>query len=197
MSTIRRFVRFVRLTRFAVVALLLSAACVHVPRVAPPPPAFGFHSRVDAGRVVRCVVDEDMTANKCAIVAAAIDKINAAVGFQLMQAPEPMSPAAFMGEVEAGLPVTYVAIDRLPPGVLGLTGVRGRTMIVVYAPFIWADPAMRDSVVLHELLHAVGAGHAEQKGMYGSVERPGWEPGAPTDLTPADVASLRAAYAAG
>lgn len=182
------------LRSFAAVCFLFAVACASVPRVAPPPPAFGFHTRVDAHRPIRCVVDADMTPERCVFVLAAVDKINVAVGFELLQAPQIMRGEEFVEEAPRGLAVTYVAIDKLPPGVLGLTGLRKSTAFVLLAPFIWADPAMRDSVVLHELLHSVGADHAPQRGAWGSVERPAWAPGAPTELTDADVASLRAAY---
>lgn len=148
------------------------------------------------------MIDTDMTHERCDAVVRAVDKIDSAVGFELFQVPTeiPLTDLpAYGGHSE----VVLVGADRLQPGILGLTGYKVTDLqpggwlaaeIIVFDISIWNDPLAADSVVLHELLHAVGAEHAAQEGAWESVMRPGWTPGAPIELTAADLAALRAAY---
>lgn len=177
--------------------LLFATACTAcTARYPAAPPTMGFYATVDAGRPVRCVWDgpQGIDARKCAAVGRALGKINAAVGYQLLVGPFWASADELVAAKPAGA-VTYVVQRPLPAGVLGLTAYATKVAVVVLSPDIWADANETDSVVLHELLHSVGAGHAEQLGNYPSVERPVWQPGAPTELTRGDIAALRAAYA--
>jgi hypothetical protein len=189
------------------IASLSLGACVHVGARPTAPPTFGFHGIVSPGRDVACVIDADMTAARCDDVARAVDKIDSAVGYELLAAPRHIT----MAEVKALKPrdeVIVVGVDSLTDlhdfggVVLGVTraseyhkdtGVMC-LQLIVYSPEIWLDDAMMQSVVLHELLHAVGAEHAAQPGAFLSVEMPAWRPGAPTELTPGDISALRAAY---
>lgn len=176
-------------------ALLLTVlACTA--RYPAAPPTMGFYATVDAGRPVRCVWDgpRGINVRKCAAVGRALGKINAAVGYQLLVGPFWASADELAAAKPAGA-VTYVVQRPLPAGVLGLTAYATKVAVVILSPDIWADANETDSVVLHELLHSVGAGHAEQLGNYPSVERPVWLPSAPTELTRGDIAALRAAYA--
>ena len=179
-------------------ALLALAACSHT---APHPPSFGFHGLIRPHHDVACVIDEEMSVDQCELVAAAVDKINAAVGYELLTRPR----LTTLEESRAAQPETetiYVGVTTLQPGVLGVTYPvlyeKGsgflRLEVVVFDPSIFSDPLAAASVVLHELCHATGAVHAAQQGPYDSVMKPAWQPGAPVELTPNDVAALRAAY---
>lgn len=180
-------------------------ACAHRLPADHGLPAFGFHGYIHAHRAVVCLGDNDMTPERCEDVTRAAAKINAAVGFELLQPPQYV-PMTSMPEYKPESEVILVGVDRLAPGTLGETRVQLyetgdgalRAELIIYAPLIWQDPlanpGMLEGVLLHELTHACGAGHAEQRGVIESVMRPGWRPGAPVDLTANDLAALRAAY---
>lgn len=181
-----------------VLLLFVFAACGHNPA---PPPSFGFHGRIRPHRDVACVLDAEMSVDHCDAVLTAVDKINAAVGYELLSVPRHTG----LDESRAALPereTIYVGVTTLTPGILGVTypvlyekdtGYL-HLEVIVLDPQIFRDNFMRDSVILHELVHAVGADHAAQQSSWDSVLRPAWQPGAPVELTKADIASLRAAY---
>lgn len=138
----------------------------------------------------------------CDQVHTAVDKINSAVGYELLSPPR-HATLVESREAKPDRETIYVGVTALRPGVLGITypvqyeNETGylRLQVIVFDPSIWADPFMAASVVLHELCHAVGGLHAAQKGPFDSVLKPMWQPGAPVELTASDVAALRAAYA--
>lgn len=186
---------------FLLTALVLLTGCAHT----GVPPAFGFHGLVRPNRAVYCIIDADFTSDMCGDVAVAARKINAAVGWPLLNVPLEISFAdtvLFTDKSE----VILVGVDKLGTRILGETRVQlyetgdgfVRAELIIYSPLIWKDPmanpGMLESVVLHELTHAVGAGHAEQHGPFNSVMKPAWAPGAPTELTRNDLAALRSAY---
>jgi hypothetical protein len=187
--------------------LLASCDCAHLSPHGLPgsPPAFGFFARVRAGRQIRCIIDEDLSREQCDEVGRAANKINAAVGFELLGVPVYSDMAAFESSSDLD-EVTWIVGAALPEtdtsAVLGVTmpqkeePVTGymRRLLVAYSPRIWVGRELFESVTLHELLHSVGAAHSEQDGLFASVMKPTWKVGAPTELTPADVDALRAAY---
>lgn len=185
--------------KFAILALFGFVACSHIPA---HPPSFGFHGRVRPHHDVACVVDEEFSVNDCTVVTAAIEKIDAAVGYELLSAPR-ITTLLESRSATTERETIYVGATSMPPGLLGATypvkyeketGYL-RLEVVVFEKAIFGNPFMAASVVLHEFLHAVGAVHAAQTGPWESVMAPAWRPGAPVELTPNDVAALRAAYA--
>jgi hypothetical protein len=188
---------------------VLCAACAHTPG-SNTPPSVGFFARVHAHRVVRCVVDEDFPIEYCSSVSYAIAKINRAVGFELLhlgpvaRLDEAADAWSAMQEDDFADHTTWVmGVKQMPPGVLGVTktntdGIDSAGYMsaefIAFAPSIWAYPEQRESCVLHELFHSVGAGHADESDVWDSDMRAVWVKGAPIGLSPGDVTALRAAY---
>jgi len=184
--------------RYLIFALFLSGCATTTQSV---PPAFGFHGKVKPHRAVVCMIDADMTHERCDDVGRAVNKINEAVGYELLQEPTEI-PLVDIQPVGGHSEVILVGVDVLQRGVLGVTAYKINTALggylaaemVVFDIQIWKDPLAVDAVILHELIHAIGAGHADQESGWESVMRPAYQPGAPINLTPADLAAIRAAY---
>lgn len=182
-------------------ALLSLAACCHAPPAPQKaaPPAFGFSGLVHPHRRVLCV---DLTTAQCAEVAKAVDKIDSAVGFELLRHPEAAKGTDQLDATEA----TLVFNDDEPNAEYwGATAPRSVTqpcwlgiVTINFNPLIWQASDLYEAVVLHELLHSVGGMHAAGDGetVFSSALTPDWRPGRPTELTPEDRAALRAAYPA-
>lgn len=188
-----------RLCASAALAFLSLAACCHAPDARPAaPPAFGFFGLVHPHRQVLCV---DLTHTQCTAVADAVDKIDTAVGFELLRHPQ---AATASDPLSLDAEATVVFNDDAPndeywgatkpqsvhqPCWLGIVSIN-------FNPLIWQSADLYEAVVLHELVHSVGAAHAPGDGetVFGSVEMPGWRPGRPTELTPEDITALQAAY---
>lgn len=194
---------------FFTALLLLSAGCAHTPstQALTPnvPPTFGFAGRVRPHRKVVCIIDKDMTQERCEAVSFAVEKINSAVGFELLKPPS-LGTIEQWEMSETTDEITFVGVDNLleqtEGQALGITkwlayeAATGylRRELVILDPAIFAGQELMESVMLHEMLHSVGASHAEQEGAFTSVLRPTWRPGAPASLSPGDVATLRLAY---
>ena len=184
-------------------ALLLSTIAIGCSHAKPKvPPAFGYHGLIRPHRDIACVLDDEMDAHMCDVVAQAAEKINSAVGYELLSVPRHTT----LVESRAAKPdseIIYVGVTALQPGILGVTypvmyeKETGfiRLEVIVFDPQIWKDPAMAAAVTLHELMHSVGAEHSSQLGPWDSCIKPQWKPGAPIELTPGDLAALRIAYA--
>lgn len=200
-------------------ALLLLANCACHQQTSDgyptTPPAYGFVARIHAHRALHCVIDDDFSAQDCDAVARRARAINAVVGFELLSPPSRMS----FGEAKAEISqdpdhlrdITYVMGEDLDDGTLGLTRfgaphAKGNerpglsvdhylhTELISFLPEIWEHQDAYPHVVIHELLHSVGAEHADQQGAFDSIEVPYWYPDATEEITPADEVALLAAY---
>ena len=190
---------------FVLAYFVLLTACAHV----KIPPSFGFYSKqcVEVRKVV-CLVDADMSADQCkATVVPAIKAINGAIGHPVFEflgtAPMPAKESV-AALIKSGVYVIGGAPD-LPANVLGVTGPANTDaanpgcitrVYTLVSTQIWGIEAeYAQAVVLHEMVHALGAGHATSGAAYRSVETPSvgdksWV----NRLTIFDIAALRAAY---
>jgi hypothetical protein len=154
------------------------------------------------------MVDADFTAEQCrSVVPAAVADIAAAAGRPILvfEGTQPYSASQARDLISRG--VYVIAGAATPPGVLGMTRPEGRdashpqciTQVgTLLSPRIFSDPLLAplaQAVVLHELLHGLGAAHAEPGTAFHSIMTPAIEqPGWASHLTAFDTAALRAAY---
>jgi len=168
-----------------------------------PPPSVGFTGRVRIPRKTFCVFGEpsEMTRETCDLIKDGIAKINHAAGQRLLLDPVEITMEQ-AGVYPQSSENTFFAVHELEGSTLGQTAyplhpradgnIAG--VVVVYDPIIFKDDQMAQAVIVHELFHSVGADHADQNIYVPSCQVPGYSLGVPTDLSPADVVALRAAY---
>ena len=183
---------------FLVLFGLITSCAHHIPAA---PPTSGYFGRIHEGKPVFCVDNskgEGLTTDQCKIVQDAIRKVNAAVGYELFH-----FAGWYQAEKPSDLPddctdLVLVATEALPEPIAGVTipqctdGEYIMGTVILLSPDSWAGHA--DFIFLHELCHAAGLMHAEAEGLYSSVMKPKDQPHKAAELSPGDVASLRAGY---
>lgn len=194
-------------------ALTLAAMCACCAHTHTPmqPPTSGYFGVIHPGKPVQCIMSNEtetgegagLTASQCQVLAEQIQIINKAVGFELLHYAGPVYPRTandLAGKCEDFI---YVGAGSLPGNTIGLTVPRCMQgpyimgEVILLDPFIWDSEAMHGAqpadVVLHELLHAVGLGHADKDGAFASI----MEPHIQRDvhgLQPSDLVTLRTVY---
>jgi hypothetical protein len=129
--------------------------------------------------------------------------INRAVGFELLHYAGWLTLHSSADVPAKCVDLVLVGTSPLPGSAIGMTlprcmqGAYISGTVILLDPFIWDAQAMRgalpEDVVLHELLHALGLGHADKDGAFPSI----MQPSASAELhglQPGDLASLRAVY---
>lgn len=196
-----------------IVLSLLSTCCAHSTKKAPyarsgsDAPAWGAYSyQCVQTREVVCLVDNDFTEQQCNdAVVPAIKAINETAGQPLFHylGARPFDMALGHSLVMGGV---YVIIgSQMQEGILGETRTRFdenpyhphciQAVMTALLPSIWTNPNFARGVVLHEMLHALGAAHADpharyESNMMPSANHPHWK----NAMTPSDAAALRAMY---
>ena len=174
----------------------------------PLPPAFGFAAvQCVPVREVVCVIDVDYTTAAClADVPAAVDTINRAVGHEVMHFAGLISPAGIPHAFETGVLMVAGWASDPAPHALALTGyhVAETGWPCVERPTIVLSPRVARKtdpgpfnptwVIAHELVHALGGGHADAESRFVSRMAPAYDQTMKVPLAPVDVAALRAAY---
>lgn len=194
------------------VALFLLAFSVSCAAHRPQPLTFGFHSvQCVAVREVVCVDDADYPTKTCIRdVSKAIEEVNAAVGHPVFHFKGVIKPEGLDDALTSGvLPVLGFDAPHLPdPRVLALTLPKVRIddqlglpcivqVAIGVSPTIagLAGPSPYSAVYVlaHELVHALGAGHAPD-GFFVSRMEPIYTQGLDHCFTDADKRTLRTVY---
>lgn len=187
--------------------LLLSLmGCTAVPK----PVVFGFAAvQCIKVRSVVCVADADYPAPVCLRdVPEAINEVNKAVGHEVFRFNGIISPLGMTNSVQHGeLPVFGLKQIDLPhPSVLALTVPHAKiinnlpcisTVVIAVGPRIAGleySPFNPVWVLAHELVHALGAEHADPDGGFVSRMEPAYPPRLHKTFTQADINTLRAVY---
>lgn len=196
------------------VLALFSTCCAHsqrLPQTRSPAgamaPTWGAYAyQCVETREVVCLVDNDFTEAQCQeTVVPAIIAINNAAGQRLFHFAgiEPFDMARGHTLVLSG--VYTIFGSRMPEGILGETRSRFSTeptapYCIDYVqtsilPSVFANMPFARGVVLHEMLHALGAAHADlgaryESNMMPNANSPHWR----NAMTPNDLAALRAMY---
>jgi len=186
---------------------LFFTACAH----APVPASFGFYGRrcIPVTEVV-CMADKDMSVAFCeGPVHAAVAIVNEALGQDRLHFSGTV-PASVENLV-AGLNKEQIIVygDTLQPGVAGLTLAKsakkapspdclGPTVVMIDKAFTTYDSRAQQyalAVIIHEMLHSIGAEHAPSRGAYHSIMTPALQdPSWANHITVFDRAALRTAY---
>lgn len=182
-------------------------ACAHL-SPSKVPPSVGFYGRQCVRtREVVCMLDSDFTLAQCVHhvpqMVAAVNEAAAQPLFHYSVAV-PFSKEALASFLRSGAYVVFGSRD-LPPGVGAVTfpqaadSKRSDCITSVYTvvnALTWKLPAdVQQAVILHEALHALGAGHAQPGTAFRSVMTPAVkQPGWTAHISIFDRAALRAAY---
>lgn len=158
-------------------------------------------------RPVYCA--EDLSPERCELVIAAVEEVNAVVPDLLVYAGH-LTWEQIAELQRAKTPITvWASLTRaqardggLPETVLGVTMLRPNdaTMCVEFVPIalVWAEgeltPKEEAQVVRHELMHSLGAGHADPESRFSTIMRPGLSSERREGLSKADRNWLRAVY---
>lgn len=183
--------------------LLLLVSCAHF--TTPVPSALPFFAvQCVEIRQISCLVDADLSAERChSLVDPAAREINVAVGRDVFAIGPDLDLEQGKAAFAAGILV--VAGGALPAGILGSTMPKveihkelgaaciDKVGIVLSAAWLASGEVDMASVTLHEMLHALGAGHSLDESNYDSTMRAIHEEKV-RHLTRADVVSLRAVY---
>lgn len=174
-------------------AFLCLSACAHAPT--PAVFAFGAVQCVES-RAVACVGEGP----HCLAAANAVAIINAAVGRPIYRYIGSLPVGTVMESVTAGI---HVVMDgETPAGAAGFTAFKEnnhciyRSITVVNGKLIETIHGPMGAIVLHELIHALGAGHADGAGeSFGSVMAPALDsPHFTRGLSPLDAYTLHTVY---
>ncbi len=194
-----------------VFTLLASLSCAHVrpDRQGLKPPTWGaFAVQCQETRQVYCAIDKEFTMQQCMdTVIPAINDINLAAGRPLYHFAGFQTYDQDTVHLLVNTGIYVVFGGDLRKGILGETRIQFdptvsqciSAVFTVLDDSVWAHEeelhGFARGVVLHEMLHALGAQHADVSAQYdtnmmpsASMER--WKP----YLTPSDVLALRGIY---
>lgn len=191
--------------KYFLLAAIVLSGCAVVPW-APHPVSFANMAVICAPqRVVVCA--DDTTPDHCALVTRAVAEINVVVpGLMLYGGLRDWPTIA--NAKHAGKDWTVVAdisrtlLPEMSHNTLAVTLAHpDKPMCLHFTPIalLWApgelSPQSEYQVVLHEILHSLGAAHADTNFAWSTIMRPGLSSEYRTGLSAADRNALRAIYA--
>lgn len=203
---LRRWLRWLRLVELGLVCAGCASANSSNAWLYTPPP-FGFYGmQCITQRHVVCLVDDEMNIAQCRrTVLPAIEEINKAVGREIYRFDgfSTFDGATALLQLNAGI-YLIMGAKALPAETLGTTQTIGSDFAPTFNcidrvvtrinPILWGRP-YETAVLVHEMVHALGAGHTPDGGAFGSIMLP--QVGSPTwrdHLTEFDIANLRRVY---